>query len=144
MRECRTVAFAFGDVAGTARETGCAGARRHTRYCHDSSGRIRFYGQLPTSPSRSPNSLSGRLRAGRGFDPTLCPFAYSGLRKANDIAKSAAPTAMIQAPSLTSAPLHAIQGKTLVTALGLVTGMGMNVSPTKSNPSPVYLKAPFI
>src|SRR6185437_1902356 len=71
-------------------------------------------------------------------------LSYSRLRKANDSAKSAAPTAIVHAPYLTSALLHAIQGKTVVTALGSVTGMGMKVSPTMNRPRPVYLSAPFI
>ena len=51
---------------------------------------------------------------------------------------------MSHAPSLTSAPLHAIHGKTLITALGLVTGMGMKVNPTKRRTKPVYWSALFI
>src|SRR5690349_22018064 len=68
----------------------------------------------------------------------------SRLRKANDNAKSAAPTAIVQTPYFTSRPLHASQGRILVTAFGLVTGMGMKPSPTMNTPRPVYLSALFI
>ncbi len=60
------------------------------------------------------------------------------------VARSSAPIPIAHTPSFTSPPLISNQGKTLVTASGLVTGKGMQLSPAKMRQKPGSLRTLFM